>query len=166
MVGADATFSSRRLIWSDVRSAIALRPWRGYGFFAFWDSEELTAATYKHVGIAYGSAHNSVLEVALGLGRIGLVLYLTLALFMVVGIARAIWLKTKIATVAWVALTVFMIAQNSMESFVLWHSYLWALFVAATVVSSRLPTTSSSIGGASDRFDRVESAEPEPRLPA
>ena len=166
MVGADATFSSRRLIWSDVRSAIALRPWRGYGFFAFWDKEELTAAMYKHVGIAYGSAHNSVLEVALGLGRVGLALYLALAFFMVVGIARAIWLRTSIASVAWVALAVYMIAQNSMESFVLWYSYLWALFVAATVVSSRLLTTPSSMSGVSSRVDKADSADREPCLPA
>jgi O-antigen ligase len=140
LVGAESTLSSRRLIWSDVRSAIALRPWRGYGFFAYWDDQTLTASTYQHVGIAYGSAHNSVLEVALGLGRVGLVFYVALALFMVVGIARAVWASTTVASVAWMATLVFLVVQNSMESFVLWHSYLWALFVAASVVSSRLAT--------------------------
>ena len=49
---------------------------------------------------------------------------------MIVGIARAIWFRTSLANLAWVALAIFLIAQNSMESFVLWHSYLWALFVA------------------------------------
>jgi exopolysaccharide production protein ExoQ len=140
LVGAESTLSSRRLIWSDVRSAIALRPWRGYGFFAYWDDQNLTASTYQHIGIAYGSAHNSVLEVALGLGRVGLVLYVALALFMVVGISRAVWVSTTMASVAWMATLVFLVVQNSMESFVLWHSYLWALFVAATVVPSRLLT--------------------------
>jgi hypothetical protein len=84
---------------------------------------------------------------------------------MVVGVSRAIWLKTNIATVAWVALTVFMTAQNSMESFVLWHSYLWALFVAATVVSSRL-LTASPIDGVSREVDRADGTETDTPLPA
>jgi O-antigen ligase len=138
IIGADAMLSSRRVIWLDVRNLIALRPWRGYGFFAFWDNETMTAATYHNLGSAYGSAHNSVLEVALGLGRIGLAIYVAMALVMVVGIARSIWFKTDLPRLAWVAMVLFLIAQNSMESFVLWHSYLWAIFVAATVVPYRL----------------------------
>ena len=137
-IGADAMLSSRRVIWLDVRNLIALRPWRGYGFFAFWDNDTMTAATYHNLGSAYGSAHNSILEVALGLGRIGLAIYIAMALVMVVGTARAIWFKTDLVRLAWVAMVVFLIAQNSMESFVLWHSYLWAIFVAATVVPFRV----------------------------
>lgn len=138
IIGADSMLSSRRLIWIDVRRAISLRPWRGYGFFAFWDNETFTAATYHNIGSAYGSAHNSVLEVALGLGRIGLAMYLAMGVVMVVGIARSIWVRTDIVTLAWLAMIAFLIAQNSMESFVLWHSYLWAVFVSATVMPIRL----------------------------
>jgi O-antigen ligase len=138
LIGESSTLSSRRLIWADARSAIALRPWRGYGFFAFWDSEQLTAATYQRIGAAYGSAHNSVLEVALGLGRIGLAFYLGLAVIMIAGVFRALWQTTSLATVSWMVLTLFLIVQNSMESFVLWHSYLWVLFVAATLVPTKL----------------------------
>ena len=148
LIGESTTLSSRRLIWADVRSAIALRPWRGYGFFAFCDNEQLTASTYQHIGSAYGSAHDSLLEVALGLGRIGLVFYLALVLFMVVGVARALWRATAAATIAWAAFVLFLIVQNSMESFVLWHSYLWVLFVAATVIPTRLassPTDPASL---------------------
>jgi len=137
-VGGSAMLSSRRLIWSDVRSAIALRPWRGYGFFAFWDNPDYTAATYQHIGTPYGSAHNSVLEVALGLGRVGVVLFLVLAGMMIVGVARALWKRTTVPTVGWAILVLFLVVQNSMESFVLWHSYLWMLFVAATVIPTRL----------------------------
>ncbi|MEP7045273.1 MAG: O-antigen ligase family protein [Ilumatobacteraceae bacterium] len=145
-LGATVTLSSRRIIWQDVRGIIALRPWRGYGFFAFWDNETFTAATYQHLGSAYGSAHNSVLEVALGLGRIGLVFYIGMALFMAIGTARAIWAEVNLATVAWVLVALFLIVQNSMESFVLWHSYLWALFVAATLMPKRLQDYRDSDG--------------------
>jgi exopolysaccharide production protein ExoQ len=138
LIGESTTLSSRRLIWADARSAIALRPWRGYGFFAFWDNEQLTAATYQRIGSPYGSTHNSVLEVALGLGRVGLVVYVGMALCMVVGVARALWRTTSVPTVAWAAFALFLVVQNSMESFVLWHSYLWVLFVAATIIFARL----------------------------
>ena len=138
LIGESTTLSSRRLIWADVRSAIALRPWRGYGFFAYWDNEQLTASTYQRIGSAYGSAHNSLLEVALGLGRVGVAFYLALAFVMIVGVARALWRVTSAETVAWAAFVLFLIVQNSMESFVLWHSYLWVLFVAATVIPTRL----------------------------
>jgi O-antigen ligase len=155
LIGESSTLSSRRLIWADARSAIALRPWRGYGFFAFWDSEQLTAATYQRIGAAYGSAHNSVLEVALGLGRIGLAFYLGLAVIMIAGVFRALWQTTSLATVSWMVLTLFLIVQNSMESFVLWHSYLWVLFVAATLVPTKLlpslaPRTSEVVEDADD----------------
>jgi O-antigen ligase len=137
-IGESSTLSSRRVIWADARSAIALRPWRGYGFFAFWDNEQLTAATYQRVGAAYGSAHNSVLEVALGSGRIGLAFYVGLSVIMIAGIFRALWKTTSAATVGWMVFALFLIVQNSMESFVLWHSYLWVLFVAAALVPTRL----------------------------
>jgi len=139
-VGGDPTLSSRRTIWHDVRQAIGLRLWKGYGFFGYWDDQTLTAATYARVGKAYGSAHNSILEVALGLGLIGLSAYIVLLANMVIGIARSLWKRTTAPAIAWALLAVFACIQNSMESFVLWHSYLWALFVAAAVVPARLDT--------------------------
>jgi O-antigen ligase len=139
LIGSDEFLSSRRLIWQDVRSAISLRPWRGYGFFAFWDSDTATASTYQRLESAYGSAHNSVLEVALGLGRIGLILYIALAVTTVVGMARAVWFRTSLVTLSWLVVIVVLVTQNSMESFVLWHSYLWALFVGAAVASTQVP---------------------------
>ena len=162
MVGADSMLSSRRIIWRDVREAIALRPWRGYGFFAYWDNAELTAATYQRVGAAYGSAHNSILEVALGLGRVGLVVYVGLAGFMIVGVARSLWRLTSAVTVAWVVLVLFLIVQNSMESFVLWHSYLWALFAAAVVVPCRLISLPASPQSRAIHDDSASNASIDP----
>jgi|GEM_PF-2040978 len=155
-LGESVTLSSRRLIWRDVRSLIALRPWRGYGFFAFWDNQALTASTYAHLGSSYGSAHNSILEVALGLGRIGLVIYISMAVVMLIATSRALWARTSLTTVTWVVMALFLVVQNSMESFVLWHSYLWALFVAAMLApslphanpSSPISLSSSQVPGA------------------
>ncbi len=132
-VGRDATLTGRRPIWADVRAAIAVHPVRGYGFWAFWERPDLTAASYARLGV-YGSAHNSVLEVALGLGGVGVVLYLGIALCAIVGVATVAW-RGGGSAVWWSVLLAFVLVQSSMESFVLWHSYMWVLLVAALAAS-------------------------------
>jgi exopolysaccharide production protein ExoQ len=168
-VGEDPNLSSRRTIWHDVRLAISERPWRGYGFFAFWDNASLTADTYARVGKAYGSAHNSILEVALGLGRIGLLPYLVLIAVMLYACTRNVWRRTDIVTVTWTLFTLFIVVQNSMESFVLWHSYVWALFVAASVAPLiDVPRPRTRPDGQS-RLDELETTDLEllaPEVPA
>ncbi len=138
--GRDPTLSRRTQIWHDVRRFIADRPWRGYGFWAFWDEPTLTAETYARHGDAYSSAHNSVLEVVLGLGVIGLVFYIAIALAAIAGIAAWTWRTGSLASWWWALIFAFLFAQNLMESFVLWHSYQWVLFVAASVVAFRPDT--------------------------
>ena len=133
-VGRDPTLSRRRIIWADVREFIQVHPVRGYGYWAFWDRPDLTAETYARVGAAYGSAHNSVLEVLLGLGAIGLVIYLAVVAASVGGICRWVWTQASIASWWWFVLLVFLVAENLTESFVLWHSYNWVLFLAAAFV--------------------------------
>jgi O-antigen ligase len=134
-VGRDPTLSKRRWIWDDARQAIQVHPARGYGFWAFWERPDLTEATYARHGAAYGSAHNSVLEVTLGLGGIGLTFYLAIGITAITGIAMWVWRGPSVAAWFWALLLTFVLTQNLMESFVLWHSYNWILFVAAAVVA-------------------------------
>lgn len=129
----DITLSQRRYIWDDVRDNISRRPWNGYGLGAFWDSSQLTAYTYHRIGRAYGSAHDSVLEVTLGLGFIGLALYLASAFCAFVGVLRSTWFVRRVSTWWWTMVLVFIVAVNLTESFVLWYSYAWVLFAAAAV---------------------------------
>ena len=134
LVGKDDNLSSRRVIWAEMRNAISLRPWRGYGFWAYWDNPGLVASTYARIGTPYGSAHNSVLEVGLGLGFIGLALYLVIAAAAVSGVFRWVWDQRSVASWWWSILVVFLVAENLTESFVLWHSYNWVLFIAGALV--------------------------------
>ncbi|MCU1500248.1 MAG: lipid core-O-antigen ligase-like enyme [Acidimicrobiales bacterium] len=133
-VGMDPTLSQRTNIWRYVRSFIRVHPIRGYGYWGFWDNPKLTAVTYNGIGKAYASAHNSVLEVLLMLGVIGLVPYLMILLAAVVGIARWVWSARTIAAWWWGLALVYLVAQNLTESFVLWHSYNWVLFIASSIV--------------------------------
>ena len=131
-IGRNPTLDGRRPIWADVRSFIRVHPLRGYGYWGFWDRQDLTAETYARLG-PYGSAHNSVLEVLLMLGLVGLVIYLIICGAALLGPFVSSWRRPSVAAWWWSLLIVFLVAQNLTESFVLWHSYIWVLFVAAAL---------------------------------
>jgi exopolysaccharide production protein ExoQ len=132
--GRSPLLSSRRIIWADVRRFIAQRPIAGYGYWGFWDRADLTANTYAKVGAAYASAHNSVLEILLMLGAVGLLIYAAVAVMSVGGVLRSMWRHRSVSTWWWTMIIVYLVAENLTESFVLWHSYNWALFIAAGFV--------------------------------
>lgn len=153
-LGRDPTLSRRRLIWDDVRGFIAERPLHGYGYWAFWDRSDLTYQTYMRVGTAYGSAHNSALEVLLGLGAIGFGLYLAIAVASIGGVFGWLWGHPSLASGWWAVLVVFLTAENLTESFVLWHSYIWVLFVAAALVPFGL--TARGVCAATDQEGELQ----------
>lgn len=168
-VGRDPTLSRRRWIWDDVRGFIQIHPVRGHGFWAFWERPDLTAATYARHGDPYGSAHNAILEVTLGLGFIGLVAYLAVLLAAVVGVAWLVWRYTTgrsaLAGLWWAVVLAFVLTQTLMESFVLWHSYNWILTIAATVVAFGIGLSGTGPGPVDDRALDASDEEPD-RHPA
>ena len=129
MVWNVPTFGQRREMWGLVWDRIVERPFLGHGFFTFWDIEELT----QHVFLRRGSAHNSLVEVGLGLGVLGLVPF-TVILFMAARNAgQALWRRPSPDTWAWAALVAFLLVENMAESFVLWFSYSWVMLMAAAL---------------------------------
>lgn len=76
-IGKDPTLSSRTEIWQQVWEAIQLKPWLGYGSAAFWDGLQ---GPSKYVELAVRAkvayAHNGFLDILLGIGVIGLGLFL------------------------------------------------------------------------------------------
>ena len=81
------TFSQRRAMWGLVWDRIVQRPLLGYGFYAFWDIDELT----QHVLLRRGSAHNSLVEVALGLGLLGAVPFAVIVFLAARNASLALW---------------------------------------------------------------------------
>lgn len=76
-IGKDPTLSSRTEIWSQVWEAIQLKPWIGYGSASFWDGLEGPSKYIEltvRAKVAY--AHNGFLDILLGIGFIGLGLFL------------------------------------------------------------------------------------------
>ncbi|MCA1405854.1 O-antigen ligase family protein [Ensifer sp. IC3342] len=77
-LGIDATFTNRADIWRFAFSALAERPLLGYGFRAFWQTEELvySGGSVETWAVAAANGHNSYLDVALMTGFPGLILTL------------------------------------------------------------------------------------------
>lgn len=131
-IGRDPTLSGRRQIWAHAREFFWVHPVRGYGFWAIWERPEVTAESYARLG-NYGSAHNAALEVAIGLGVVGLVFYLGICGAAIGGPFAWYWSRRSTAAWWWALVVVFVVAEQLMESFVLWHSYIWVLFIAAAM---------------------------------
>ena len=124
------TLSQRRDIWSLAWDRVLERPWGGYGFFAFWEVPELVQ---EHVLLQLGSAHNSLVETALGLGILGAAPFVMLVVLAAINAGRGLWLRPSADTGMWAALTVFVLLENVSESFVLWFSHIWVLLLVASL---------------------------------
>jgi O-antigen ligase len=77
-LGIDATFTNRSDIWRFAFSALAERPFTGYGFRGFWQTSELvySGGAVETWAVAAANGHNSYLDIALMTGIPGLVLTL------------------------------------------------------------------------------------------
>ena len=134
-----STFAQRRTMWGLVWDRIWQRPIAGHGFFTFWDIEELTL----HVLLRRGSAHNSLMEVGLGLGLLGLVPFVVIVSLAARNAMSQVWRDPSPDTWLWAAVVAFLLVENVAESFVLWFSYNWVLVMAAAlrpIPSHRSPT--------------------------
>ena len=124
-----ATFGQRRAIWSLVWDRVQQRPVTGYGFYAFWDVIELL----DHALLRRGSAHNSLMEVALGLGLIGTVPFAAIVVMAARNASLHLWRSPGADSWMWAAVVGFALVENVTESFVLWFSYVWVLLMAAAL---------------------------------
>lgn len=75
-LGRDLTLTGRTDIWNAAMRFVEAKPWLGYGYYAFWLPENGPAYWVREaVAWQVASAHSSWLELALGLGRVGVVLF-------------------------------------------------------------------------------------------
>jgi len=132
---SEPTFSQRRTMWSLVWDRAAERPLGGYGFYAFWEEIELL----DHALLRRGSAHNSLMEVALGLGLIGTVPFVVIVVLAARNAGLHLWRRPGADSWMWAAVVGFVLVENVTESFVLWFSYIWVLLMAAALRPTPLP---------------------------
>ncbi len=75
-LGRDLTLTGRTDIWEASARFVEAQPWLGYGYYAFWLPDNGPAYWVREaVAWQVASAHSSWLELALGLGRVGVVVF-------------------------------------------------------------------------------------------
>jgi len=70
----DATFTGRTTIWAFALDAISDKPFTGYGFQSFWQSEDLLKMMTSSWATMASHSHNSFLEALINAGVPGLIL--------------------------------------------------------------------------------------------
>jgi exopolysaccharide production protein ExoQ len=73
ILNKDPSFNGRTVIWLGSIAAILKHPWLGYGYEAFWRTNDSGEASNIIIQSNWGvvSAHNGFLEVVLGMGIVG-----------------------------------------------------------------------------------------------
>lgn len=86
LFGRDATFTGRTNIWPPLLARVEDRPWLGYGYGSFWDPENpLRQPLFDEVKFEVFSAHNTAIEILIGMGVIGLTLMVIALIFLLAG---------------------------------------------------------------------------------
>lgn len=133
LLGRDPSLTGRTAIWAQVLRFIAQRPLAGYGYDAFWrgmqgPSFQVDAAVHFVVE----HAHNGFLEILLGLGTLGLLVFL-LSWSQAARRLWPLWRTGEVGPIAFpIAILVLMVLYNLDENTLLIHNGLfWILYVEA-----------------------------------
>jgi O-antigen ligase len=156
-LGIDATFTNRADIWRFAFDALAERPLTGYGFKAFWQTEELvySGGSVETWAVAAANGHNSYLDIALMTGFPGLVLTLIWILFLPLRNMSRIAAQREHAhlTRLFIRIWLFTIFNAGLESlFFEGGSLLWFTFMVA-LYGLHLQS-SAELAAAPQRVDR------------
>jgi exopolysaccharide production protein ExoQ len=139
LTGKDATFSARTTIWRVVKDHIALSPYWGSGYGAYWVGPVPSSPSYVFMHIMYiypTESHNGYLEVVNDLGLIGLAILLV---FIVFYIRQALQLMRydRSQAAMYLALLVQEMAMDMSESEWFSHSDTFAIFALSSILLSR-----------------------------
>ncbi|MFV2038902.1 MAG: O-antigen ligase family protein, partial [Acidimicrobiales bacterium] len=76
LLGRDLSFSGRTDVWGPSLDFVSNRPWVGYGYRAlFTPNTSESLELWREMGFRAAHSHSGPIEVALGLGAIGLLLF-------------------------------------------------------------------------------------------
>ncbi len=132
LLGKDATLTGRTKLWDGVLPQILTRPWTGFGYGAVWNDKGIwgpLAWISKRAGFVAQHAHNSWLEIWLGIGYGGLAIF---ALYF-----AQTWVRGLIAAYrrpggyfALPFLTVFSLMTLTESVVAVYNDFIWVIFVA------------------------------------
>jgi len=134
-IGRDLTLTGRTDIWDAAQSAVNAKPWLGYGYYAFWLPDEGPAYWVRQaVQWEVSSAHSAWLELALGVGRVGVALFALQLLATLARVAGAV-MRADAGVWAPAFLAVFTLYTLSESHALEANNLFWTIYVA---VAARL----------------------------
>lgn len=143
LLGKNLEFNGRMPIWNLIVQKISEHPWFGYGYSAFWTSDESYSVLMNSwgrdrytAGIRF-NAHNGYLDLTLQVGLVGLALY-AISLFTVFRKAIYLLFKTKELEFFWVCLALIALSLfNLADSIgILGVAGSWTLYVSFSTAIS------------------------------
>jgi len=124
------SLTGRLPLWQLCLSYVSKRPVQGYGFGAFWNEKNMAKISASENWVI-GESHNAYIELALGLGIVGLLLYVGL---LVGGFVHSLaqYVKTSNAEFLFIAaLLLFSIIDGALESAIVFPGLIMQLcFIA------------------------------------
>jgi O-antigen ligase len=145
VLSKDSTLTGRTELWALVLVAIGNHPWLGYGFDSFWQGLQGDSLTIiRGVGWLVPTAHNGYLDLLLGLGVVGAVLFLAPLVQMVVRALRYLAAEYSSAGYFPTAFIIFWLIYNLNESALLARSGMPLLFLVALSASLGLELAENS----------------------
>lgn len=133
VLGKNSTLTGRTQLWGLILNSISRRPLLGYGYNGFWlglRGESLTIIAAS--GWIVPHAHNGLLDVLLGLGVVGGIVFLTSFARLLTMLVRDAGRSGATLDVLWPASFIaLLVVVNSTESLLLSsNSIFWLLYVA------------------------------------
>jgi exopolysaccharide production protein ExoQ len=135
--GKDFTLTGRTVIWTLVWSFIQDRFWLGYGYQSFWlkGTNSTAGSVWDHIEWEFQEAHNGYLEVWLGLGAVGMMLFILL-LVRSFGSAFEQYRMSRLPDSSWplTFLVLFLLINVTESHILIQNDVMWVLYVC-TVLS-------------------------------
>lgn len=139
-MGRSADLTGRTVLWVLASQAALEQPYLGHGYEAFWRGYEGAGGDiWAQVGHFYYYSHNGFLEIALGLGMVGLIAMLIALIFFARHAVRALRTGGALSFWPW-ALFLYLILSNLLEGNLMKSNNLpWLLY---TITALSLCTNS------------------------
>ncbi|MEO0465973.1 MAG: O-antigen ligase [Pseudomonadota bacterium] len=137
LIGKDPSLTGRTEIWSALGSAIADRPWLGYGYGAFW-AEGSDPADWVRKAVQWDAptAHNGWLDVCLSVGLVGVALF-SISFAMTSFRAVTLMFRHRFGLFVFAMVTTLMLFSLSESIFLEPNNLVWATYVAVAAMLSR-----------------------------
>lgn len=138
-VGANTTLTGRTALWSVVWQMIWVHPWLGWGYGAFWQGAVGPSAfVWSAVSWRPVHAHDGFLDVWLGIGLVGLVLFVaTLACAFIKAFLFLRMNSGAIALFPFIFVLFASVYNLSESTLFTQNTFFWIFFVAVSVQFSR-----------------------------